>query len=113
MKYLKQLLAPPVFSDEAKTEQAYLLHIILWTLVCVPIPYVLFVFLKGTDGLIRAFVQAGFGEIVNIILLVMLHRGYVRSASITQASAFWLFLPPQPLRGAVCRVKLIYWVMDW
>ncbi|MBI3162077.1 MAG: PAS domain S-box protein, partial [Chloroflexi bacterium] len=39
----------------------------------------------------RAILQAVFGEVVNAALLIMLHRGYVRAASMIQVSAFWLF----------------------
>ena len=45
MNVLRRILAPPVLDDEIKTEQAYLLHVILWTLIFVTIPYVLFMFL--------------------------------------------------------------------
>ena len=56
-----------------------------------PVVYLIFVFVEGTDNPNRALVQSAFGETVNVILLVMLRRGYVRLASILQVSAFWLF----------------------
>jgi PAS domain S-box-containing protein len=99
MNFLRKILTPPVFEDELKTEQAYLLHVILWTLICVPIPYLLFVFLKGTEYQTRALAQAGSGEIVNIMLLMMLRRGHVRTASIIQVSAFWLFFTVTAVTG--------------
>ena len=91
MRRVKSWLTPPVFEDEVKTQQAYLLHVILWTLICVPLVYLIFIFAKGTDDPKRALAQSAFGEIANGFLLVMLRRGYVRAASILQVSAFWVF----------------------
>lgn len=91
IRRMKGWLTSPVFEDEIKTQQAYLLHVILWTLICVPIVYLVFVFTEGTDDPSRALVQSAFGEITNVILLILLRRGYVRLASILQVSAFWLF----------------------
>jgi len=91
MTFLKQIFTPPVFEDELKTQQAYMLHIIVWTLICVPIPFVLYTIALVPQNTTRAFIQTAFGESVNILLLIMLRRGYVRAASILQVSAFWLF----------------------
>jgi PAS domain S-box-containing protein len=91
MMSFKRIVAAPVFDDEIKTQQAYMLHIILWTLVCVPIPFIIYTFLFIPESSSRILSLAAFGETANIILLLMLRRGYVRSASILQASAFWLF----------------------
>src|SRR5688500_8315852 len=91
MTILRRLLTPPVFEDEVKTRQAYLLHIVLWGLILVPIPYVLYEWLSGSENAGRALVQAGLGEVANFILLYMLHRGYVHTASILQVCMFWLF----------------------
>jgi PAS domain S-box-containing protein len=99
MRHIKSWLTPPVFEDELKTQQAYLLHFILWTLVCVPIIYLSFVVIEGTDNLSRALMQAAFGETTNVILLFMLRRGYVRAASILQVSAFWLFFTATAATG--------------
>ena len=92
MRLILNWFTPPVFEDELKTQQAYLLHVILWTLMCVPVVYLIFVLVEGTDNPNRALVQSAFGETVNVILLIMLRRGHVRMASILQVSAFWLFL---------------------
>ncbi|HEU0293879.1 MAG TPA: GAF domain-containing protein [Anaerolineales bacterium] len=91
MRRIKSWLTPPVFEDEVKTQQAYLLHAILWTLICVPIVYLVFIFVKGTNDPNRALAQSAFGEIANVILLMLLRRGHVRAASVLQVSAFWLF----------------------
>ena len=89
MSFLKRLFTPPVFDDEIKTQHAYMLHIILWTLIFVPIPYVIYTVIFNQEDSIRALIQAAFGETVNILLLIFLRRGYVRQASIVQAGAFW------------------------
>ena len=91
MNTLRTLLKPPVFEDEAKTQQAYMLHIILWTLVLVPIPFAIYTLVIAQENTARAIAQIAFGESVNIFLLILLRRGYVRLASVLQVSLFWVF----------------------
>src|SRR5204862_1921455 len=100
MKRIQELLTPPVFEDEIKTEQAYLLHVIVWALICVPIPFVIYALFFTPESIGRALLQAAFGETVNIILLLMLRRGFVRSASIVQVSAFWFFFTATAATGS-------------
>src|ERR1041384_8160700 len=96
---LKRLFTPPVFEDEVKTRQANLLNIILWGLILVPIPYVFFQWIAVPENLRRALAQGLFGETVNGILLYILHRGYVRTASILQICLFWLFCTVSAFTG--------------
>jgi PAS domain S-box-containing protein len=96
---LKRLFTPPIFEDEVKTRQANLLNIILWGLILVPIPYVLFQWIAAPENLRRALAQSLFGETVNVILLYVLHRGYVRIASILQVCLFWLFFTVSAITG--------------
>jgi PAS domain S-box-containing protein len=91
MTVLRKLFTPPIFEDDVKAHQAYLLHIVLWGLVLVPIPYVVYELLSGSENAGRALAQGVFAEGVNFILLYMLYRGYVRTASILQVCIFWLF----------------------
>ena len=100
MKYLKSLFTAPTFEDEIKTQQAYLLHVILWALICVPIPFIIYTLTKTPENISRTFTQAAFGETVNIILLIMLRRGFVKAASITQVSAFWFFFTATAVTGS-------------
>ena len=100
MRFIKTILTPPVFNDEIKNQQAYMLHIILWTLLIIPIPYLIFSIITNTDNLTRVYIQVGFGEIINIILLIMLRRGLVNAASIIQVSAFWLFFTLTAFAGS-------------
>ncbi|MDO9302318.1 MAG: hypothetical protein Q7T89_13090, partial [Anaerolineales bacterium] len=99
MTFFKKLLAAPTFDDEIKTQQAYMLHIILWTLICVPIPYVIYTLLVTPENSNRTLLQAVFGEAVNIFLLFILSRGYVRAASIIQVGAFWSFFTATAFTG--------------
>ena len=91
MKFIQELIKPPVFDDEEKTHQAYLLNIILWALIFVPLPYLLYILFAQPEMAARAWVQTIFGEAVNIFLLLLLKRGYVRLASLIQTIALWLF----------------------
>jgi PAS domain S-box-containing protein len=100
MTYLKKLFTAPTFDDEVKTQQAHMLHIIVWTLICVPIPFVIYSVIRTPENITRVFVQTGFGEMVNIILLILLRRGLVRAASIIQVSVFWLFFTATALTGS-------------
>ena len=99
MSYFKRLLTAPRFDDEVKTQQAYMLHVIVWTLICVPIPFVIYSFFRTPEAIARTLIQAGFGETVNVILLIMLRRGFVRAASVLQVSAFWLFFTATAFTG--------------
>jgi len=103
MSYLKRLFTAPTFDDEIKTQQAYMLHVIVWTLICVPIPFVVYSLFRTPEDVTRTFIQVGFGETVNIILLIMLRRGYVRAAAIIQVSTFWFFFTATALTGSGVR----------
>ena len=100
MKQLKSWLTPPVFDDELKTEQTYLLHIIVWTLIWVPIPFVIYSFLRNPEYIDRTVIQAGFGEFANFIVLFLLRRGFVKTASILQVTLFWLFFTITAITGS-------------
>src|SRR5215207_2873315 len=99
MMSLKRYFAPPIFEDESKARQAYLLHIILWALIVVPIPSLLYQWSAIPENRVRALIQAGFGETVNLTLLYLLHRGHVRTASILQVCMFWLFFTVSGFTG--------------
>ena len=48
MTFFKKLFSAPTFDDEIKTQQAYMLHMILWTLILVPIPFVIYTLLANS-----------------------------------------------------------------
>ncbi len=88
---MKKFFAPPIFSDEEKTHQAYLLHTILLALIIIPIPYVIYVLIQMPEESNRALAFIMVSEAINIILFIMLRSGYVRPASVIQIAALWLF----------------------
>ncbi len=85
-------LRPPVFANEAKTHEAFLLHVILWSMVFVPPPYVLFTLLRTPRFSERALIQGLVGEAINGSLLFLLRSGRVRLASIIQVGALFAFM---------------------
>lgn len=89
--FVKNFFKPPVFDNEQDTHRAYLLNMILWGLILMPIPYVIYTQVFEAERAIRAWIQAGIGEVMNFFLLFIMRRGYVRSASLIQVIAFWLF----------------------
>ena len=99
MKFLKRAITPPTFDNELITQQAYMLHIILWTMIFVPIPYLIYTLILNPAVSSRALAQVAFGETINIVLLIALYRGFVKTASIIQASAFWFFFTATAFTG--------------
>ncbi|MCQ3937323.1 MAG: hypothetical protein DPW18_09780 [Chloroflexi bacterium] len=99
-EFLRHIFQPPVFDNDEDNHQAYLLNVILWGLVVVPVPYVLYYSIFAPQGLTRALIQTAVGETVNILLLVLMRRGHIRAASFIQVSAFWLFLTVSALTSA-------------
>ncbi len=85
-------LRPPAFADEAKAHEAFLLHVIVWSMVLVPLPYLFFSLLRTPQFSGRALVQSAAGEAINFVLLVLLRRGAVRLASILQVAALFGFM---------------------
>lgn len=96
---LREFLKPPVFEDEHKTHQAYLLNIIIWGLITIPIPYVLYALFFTPDAATRALTQGAVGEAINITLLFLLKKGYVRAVSILQVISFWVFFTVSAVTG--------------
>lgn len=99
MNAFKRLLSPPVFDDDLKNQQAFMLHIILCALTLVPIPFLFYHFFFVPENTQRSLIQSIVGESANLILFILLRRGHVRLASILQVSAFWLFFVIAALTG--------------
>lgn len=85
------IFKPPVFEDEQKTHQAYLLNVILWGLIAAPMPYILYTLIVTPDGAARALTQGGSIEAISIFLLILLRKRYIRATSYLQVAFFWLF----------------------
>ncbi len=99
MNFLRKITSPPVFDDEEKTQQAYLLHIILWTLILIPVPFIIYTPIKAPENITRVLLQAVYGETVNIGLLIMLRKGHVQTLSVIQVVTFWLFFAVSAFTG--------------
>ena len=95
----RKFFAPPVFEDEQKTHQAYLLNIILWGLVAVPIPYMAFALFFMPPLAERALPQGFAIEAMNFFMLALLKRGHIRAASTIQVIALWLFFTISAVTG--------------
>jgi PAS domain S-box-containing protein len=102
-KRLRRWLKPPIFDDENKSHQAYLLHVVLWGLLLVPLPYLLYTVVAHPEDVPRALTQTIFAEVVNISLHIMLRRGYVRAVAIIQIAMFWLFFTVTAVTGSGVR----------
>src|SRR5882724_4410853 len=64
MKGWVRWLRPPAFADEAKAHEAFLLHVVVWTMVLVPPPYVLLTSLRTPQASGRALAQGLCGEVI-------------------------------------------------
>ncbi|MBK9926551.1 MAG: PAS domain-containing protein [Anaerolineales bacterium] len=90
MRFLKNVFAPPKFQDGEKTYQAYLLNIILLTLIVIPIPFVIYLLVWQPGEIQRTLVFIAFAEIINITLLALARRGFVRQVAIAHVLTLWL-----------------------
>jgi len=93
-------LKPPKFADETKTHQAFILHIILWALICIPIPYAILSLITSPENAALTLTQVIVSELINIGLMILLRRGQVWLASALQVGAFWLFFTWAAATGA-------------
>ena len=91
MNTLKWLFSPPIFSDFRKSQQARLLNVILWVLIIVPVPYVIYIWFFEPNEFGKALTQGLAGETIDIFLIILLKLGHVRTASVIQVIAFWVF----------------------
>ena len=85
-------LRPPVFNDQAKTHEAFLLHVILWSLSLMLLPYLMFTVLRVPVLAGRALVQTVAGVSINVALMALLRKGAVRLASILQVGTIFTFM---------------------
>ncbi|MEO6601280.1 MAG: ATP-binding protein [Polyangiaceae bacterium] len=85
-------LRPPVFADQAKAHEAFLLHVILWSLTVMLLPFLLFTVLRVPVLAGRALAQTTAGVIINLGLMALLRKGAVRLASILQVASLFTFM---------------------
>lgn len=99
-KFLKKILTPPTFEDEQDAHRAYLLNIILWGFILIPIPYIVYIQIFEPALALPKWIQVFNSEVSNFFLLYLMRRGHIRFASILQITAFWLFITFTALLGA-------------
>ncbi|MET0793713.1 MAG: ATP-binding protein [Polyangiaceae bacterium] len=85
-------LRPPVFAEREKTHEAFLLHVILWSLTLMLLQFLLFTVLRVPVLAGRALVEASAGVSINIGLMVLLRKGAVRLASVLQVATIFTFM---------------------
>jgi PAS domain S-box-containing protein len=88
---LKRIFSAPLFEEEEKTHRAYLLNVLLWASILLPIPYCLYITIYIPQSIPRALLHVMVAEIINFTLLYLLHRGYVQVVAHGQVISFWLF----------------------
>ena len=89
--YIKQLLRPPVFEQDEKTHQAYLLHVILLAFMLMPLPYILYVLIRDPLDAGRTLGVLAVEQVITIIPFILLRRGYVRLAAAMHIITLWFF----------------------
>jgi PAS domain S-box-containing protein len=97
--FIKRLLAPPVFKDEEDNHKALLLHVILWGLILASVFFAAYILLFMPNYSRRALFQGGFGLVINTSLMILLRRGYVRTAAFIQVTALWMFYTVSAFTG--------------
>ena len=85
-------LRPPVFADQVKTHEAFLLHVILWSLTVMLLPFLVFTALRVPTLAGRALVETVAGVSINLALLALLRTGTIRLASILQMGSLFTFM---------------------
>jgi signal transduction histidine kinase len=91
MRRWRELLTAPVFADESLTRQAFTLHVVLWALVALPLPYVALSAIVRPEQLRQAVIEATAAQAVNLALLWLLRSGRVALAAGLQVAAFFTF----------------------
>ena len=89
MPSLKELLTPPVFEDETKSHQAYMLHYILLVLVVVPVAYSTTIWFTEPEYFNAALAQSVISEAILGVVFLLNRRGNTYLASLLQIGFFW------------------------
>ncbi len=100
---IETIFKPPVFENEEKSHQAFLLHVIVWGMIVVPVPYLLFTSLATPHEFNRALAQTAFGEAINFSVLYFSRRGFVREAAALQMTMLWVFFTITAFSGGGAR----------
>lgn len=93
------ILKPPIFENEEKSHQAFLLHVIVWGMVFVPLPYLAYTLVANPQAFSRALAQSIFGEVINFLVLFFMRRGFVKRAAAFQLLMLWIFFTMTAFSG--------------
>jgi PAS domain S-box-containing protein len=88
---MRRLFKPPKFDDELKTNQAAMLHFVLWVSIALPIPYAIFMIFLAKENPWEVLGQSLTAVLFDFTLLVILHSGGVKLAAWLQSLVFWAF----------------------
>ncbi|HCR70865.1 MAG TPA: hypothetical protein DIW23_05430, partial [Anaerolineae bacterium] len=102
-EFFKKILKPPVFKNEFDTHQAYLLNMILWGLIFIALLVTIFVPALEREIAIRVGIEIIVVITINVSLLFMMRRGYVRQASVIQVVIFWILFTVVAFSGSGLR----------
>ena len=100
---VKRIFTPPVFEDEERAHKVYFLNIIVWVLVFFPPIYFLYVLIKVPADTSRALTQGAFAEVVNGLILYLIHYRQIRAATTIQICGLWIFFTVSAVTGAGVR----------
>jgi PAS domain S-box-containing protein len=89
VKTILKIFSPPVFGDEVKNHQAFVLNIILWAFILLPVPYVIGSYFLTPETLIEDIIISLVGEAINGLIFVLIRRGHLSLASIIQVISLW------------------------
>jgi PAS domain S-box-containing protein len=94
--WLQRLWMPPIFDDQEKTRTARILNSFIWSAVGLLLGIILMRVLFWGNSVWAATIRLLFMMIFILIsVLLIMHRGYVRAASIFLVSTTWLILTYQ------------------
>lgn len=94
---VRKLVSPPVFKDEKKNHQAYILNFILWSMILIACLYLVSSLILTPQTAAEDITLSGVGILVSILMLVMLRRGYVHQAAISLVACFWLMFTAEAI----------------
>jgi PAS domain S-box-containing protein len=103
ISFVKKIFTPPVFEEEERAHQAYFLNIIVWVLIFFPPVYFFYVLIKVPTDTSRALIQAAFAELINGLILYLIHRRQIRAATLIQIGGLWFFFTASAVTGAGVR----------
>jgi len=103
MSLVRRIFTPPVFEDEERTHKVYFLNITVWVLIFFPPIYFLYILIKVPADTSRVLIQGAFAEVVNGLILYLIHHRQIRAATTIQVGGLWIFFTASAVTGAGVR----------